>query len=82
MRFIPTVYSETGGSLPRTDARAKADFLAQHVKHGWDEADATARYEMWVAHGIDTNPELDTPSHQKLGDQAIMKARNSTRALD
>jgi hypothetical protein len=82
MRFIPTVYSSTGGSLPRTDARAKADFITQHLKHGWAEADATARYEMWVAHAIDTNPEIDTPSHRLLADEAITKARNSTRAQD
>jgi hypothetical protein len=37
---------------------------------------------MWVAHAIDTNPELETPSHRQLGDQAITKARNSTRAQD
>lgn len=49
---------------------------------GWTEDDATARYEMWVAHAIDTNPELDTTSHRHLANQAITKARNSTRAQD
>ncbi|BCF95275.1 hypothetical protein PPGU16_83420 (plasmid) [Paraburkholderia largidicola] len=82
MRFVPTVYSASGSSLPRTDPRAKADFIGQHLKHGWTEADATARYEMWIAHAIDTNPELDTNSHRHLADQAITKARNSTRAQD
>lgn len=82
MRFIPTVYSQTGGSLPRTDARAKADFIRQHVMHGWSESDATARYEMWVAQAIDTNPDLTVNSHQALADQAITSARNSSRAQD
>ncbi len=48
MRFIPTVYSSTGGSLPRSDERAKADFIRQHVRHGWTESDAIARYDLWV----------------------------------
>jgi hypothetical protein len=82
MRFIPTVYSQTGGSLPRTDARAKADFIGQHVKYGWTESDATARYDLWVAQAIDSNPDLDANSHQKLADRAITSARNSSRAQD
>jgi hypothetical protein len=80
MRFIPAVYSQTGGSLPRTDPRAKADFIRQHVRHGWTESDATARYELWAVQAIDTNPDLDTNSHQKLGDEAITNARNSSRS--
>lgn len=82
MRFIPTVYSPTGGSLPRTDERAKADFIRQHVRHGWAESDATARYELWVAGAIDTNPDLDDHSHRALADREITSARNSTRAQD
>lgn len=57
MLFIPSVYTEHGGSLPRTDPRAKTDFIGQHVKHDWSESDAVARYELWVARAIDTNPE-------------------------
>lgn len=82
MRFIPTVYSSTGGSLPRDDARAKADFIRQHVRHGWTESDATARYELWVALAIDTNPDLDDHSHREMADRAITSARNSSRAQD
>jgi hypothetical protein len=82
MRFIPTVYSQNGGSLPRSDARAKADFIRQHVKHGWSESDATARYELWVVQAIDSNPDLDAKSHQQLADQAITSARNSSRTQD
>jgi hypothetical protein len=82
MRFIPTVYSQTGGSLPRTDPRAKADFIRQHVRHGWTEGDATARYELWVVQAIDTNPDLAANSHQELGDAAIKNARNSSRSQD
>lgn len=82
MRFVPTAYSQTGGSLARTDPRAKADFIRQHVRHGWTESDANARYELWVAHAIDTNPDLDISSHQELADQAITNARNSSRAQD
>ncbi|MEM5373313.1 hypothetical protein V4C53_46305 [Paraburkholderia azotifigens] len=82
MRFIPTVYSSTGGSLPRTDARAKADFIRQHVQHGWSEAEAEARYELWVARAIDTNPDLDDHSHRELADRLITRARNSSRAQD
>lgn len=82
MRFIPTVYSANGGSLPRTHPRAKADFIAQHVRHGWAEADAIARYEMWAAYAIDSNPDLDEHSHRLLADLIITKARNATRAQD
>ncbi|MDP9651747.1 hypothetical protein [Paraburkholderia caledonica] len=82
MRFIPAVYSSSGGSLPRTDERAKADFIRQHVRHGWAESDATARYELWAARAIDTNPDLDLNSHQELADEAIARARNSSRAQD
>ena len=82
MRFIPTVYSPTGGSLPRADERAKADFIRQHVRHGWIEGDAIARYELWVAGVIDTNPELDVNQHQELADQAITKIRNLSRRQD
>jgi len=82
MRFIPTVYSSTGGSLPRSDERAKADFVRQHVRHGWTESDAIARYDLWVAQAIDTNPDLDDHSHQELADRAITSARNSSRAQD
>lgn len=82
MRFIPAVYSSSGGSLPRTDERAKADFIRQHVRHGWTESDATARYELWVARAIDTNPDLDLNSHQELAGEAITRARNSSRAQD
>ncbi|AWV05630.1 hypothetical protein DM992_41055 (plasmid) [Burkholderia sp. JP2-270] len=82
MRFIPTVYSSSGGSLPRTDERAKADFIRQHIRHGWTESDATARYELWVARTIDMNPDLDDHSHVELADRAITSARNSSRAQD
>ncbi|KVL32195.1 hypothetical protein WS98_21910 [Burkholderia territorii] len=82
MRFIPTVYSSSGGSLPRTDERAKTDFIRQHVRHGWTESDATARYELWVARTIDTNPDLDDHSHLELADRAITSARNSSREQD
>jgi hypothetical protein len=82
MRFIPTVYSPLGGSLPRTDERAKADFIRQHVRHGWTESDAIARYELWVARAIDTNPDLDDHSHRELADRVITSARNSSRAQD
>jgi len=82
MRFIPTVHSPSGGSLPRTDERAKADFIRQHVRHGWTESDATVRYELWVARVIDTNPDLDDHSHHDLADRAITSARNSSRAQD
>lgn len=82
MRFIPTVYSPLGGSLPRADERAKVDFIRQHVRHGWTESDATARYELWVARAIDTNPDLDDHSHRELADRAITSARNSSRAQD
>lgn len=80
MRFIPAVYSSSGGSLPRTDERAKADFIRQHVRHGWTASDATARYELWVARAIDTNRDLDLNSHQKLADEAITRARKPWRA--
>jgi hypothetical protein len=82
MRFIPTVYSPSGGSLPRTDAQSKADFIRQHVRHGWTEINAAARYELWVARAIDTNPDLDVNSHQGLADRAITPARNPSRAQD
>ncbi len=82
MRFIPTVYSSTGGSLPRSDKRAKADFVRQHVSQGWTESDAIARYDLWVAQAIDTNPDLDDHSHRELADRAITSARNSSRAQD
>jgi hypothetical protein len=82
MIFIPRVYSSTGSSLPRTHPRAKADFIAQHVKHGWSEADATARYEMWAAYAIDSNPDLDEHAHRLLADLVITKVRNATRAQD
>lgn len=82
MRFIPTVYSSTGGSLPRSDERAKADFIRQHVRHGWTESDAIARYDLWVARAIDANPDLDAHSHRELADRAIISARNSSRAQD
>jgi hypothetical protein len=82
MRFISTVYSSTGGSLPRTDERAKADFIRQHMRHGWTESDATARYELWVANAIDTNPDPGANSHRELADRAITGARNSSRAQD
>lgn len=82
MRFIPTVYSSTGGSLPRTDERAKADFIRQHVRHGWTADDARERYELWVAQAIDANPELDVNIHRELAGQAITNARNSSRAQD
>ncbi|WP_025602115.1 hypothetical protein [Burkholderia sp. WSM2230] len=59
MRFIPTVYSKSGGTLPRTDARAKADFIRQHMRHGWTESDATARYELWAEQAIDTSPDME-----------------------
>ncbi|TDG01502.1 hypothetical protein E1N52_42965 [Paraburkholderia guartelaensis] len=78
MYFLPTVYSQHGGSLPRTDPRAKADFIAQHVKQGWTESDALARYELWVIRAIDTNPGLDKPSHKKLASAAIESARKQT----
>jgi hypothetical protein len=51
MRFIPTVISPHGGSLPRTDPRAKADFIGQHLRAGWCASDAAVRYEMWVSGG-------------------------------
>lgn len=79
MRFIPTVYSPAGGSLPRADERAKADFIRQHIRHGWTECDAITRYELWVADAIDTNPDLDDYSHRELADRAITGARNSSR---
>lgn len=82
MRFIPAVYSRTGGSLPRTDERTKADFIRQHVRHGWSESDATARYELWVAKAIDTNPDLDVNSYQELAERAITNARDSSRGQD
>lgn len=82
MRFTPTVYSSSSGSLPRTDERAKADFIRQHVRHGWKESDATARYELWVARTIDRNPDLDDHSHLELADRAITSARNSSPAQD
>ncbi|WP_244113940.1 hypothetical protein [Burkholderia gladioli] len=82
MRFIPAVYSKSGGSLPRTDARAKADFIRQHVRHGWTESDAAARYELWTAGAIDMNPDLDVNSHRELADRAISLAHNSSRAQD
>ncbi|MDR6208149.1 hypothetical protein [Paraburkholderia graminis] len=71
MRFIPTVYSDTMGSLPRSDPRAKADFVAQHVRHGWTESDATFRYELWAAGRIEANPELDGP--KTLTDEWIVQ---------
>jgi len=82
MRFIPAVYSRSGGSLPRTDERAKVDFIRQHVRHGWTESDAAARYELWVAGAIDTNPDLDVNSHRELADRAIASARNSSSTQD
>lgn len=82
MRFIPTVYSQTGGSLPRSNDRAKADFVRQHVRHGWTESDAVARYELWVAEAIDSNPDMDVNTHQQLADQAITRARNTSRPQD
>lgn len=82
MCFIPPVYSSSGGSLTGTDERAKADFIRQHVRHGWTESGATARYELWVARANDTNADLDLNSHQELADEAITRARNSSRAQD
>jgi hypothetical protein len=82
MRFTPTVYSSTGRSLPRSDERAKADFIRQHVRHGWSESDAEARYELWVARAIDTNPNLDDHSHRALADSLITSFRNSSPAQD
>lgn len=82
MRFIPTAYSSTGGSLSRSDERAKADFIRQHVRHGWTESDAITPYDLWVARAIDATPDLDVHSHQELADRAITSARNSSRAQD
>lgn len=82
MRFIPAVYSRTGGSLPRSNERAKADFVRQHVRHGWTESDAVARYELWVVEAIDSNPDLDVNTHQQLADHAITRARNTSRPQD
>lgn len=47
MRFITTVYSDSMDSLPRCDPRAKADFIAQHLKHRWSEPNTTFRYQLW-----------------------------------
>ncbi|MBT2793612.1 hypothetical protein [Paraburkholderia strydomiana] len=82
MRFIPTVYSQTGGSLPRNNERAKADFIRQHMRHGWTESDAIARYELWVLEAIDSNPDMDVNTHQQLADGAITRARNTSRPQD
>ncbi|WP_227742892.1 hypothetical protein [Burkholderia gladioli] len=82
MRFTPSVYSSTGSSLPRRDERARADFIRQHVRHGWSESDAIARYDLWVAGLIETNPDLDDHSHLELAEKAIINAHHSSRALD
>ncbi len=77
-RFIPTVISPHGGSLPRTDRRAKADFIGQHLRAGWCASDAAARYEMWVAGAIDANPELEKPSHEKVASDLFNRLRGKT----
>jgi len=80
--FIPTVYSAHGGSLPRTDPRMRADFLAQHAKHGWREADAMARYELWVDGAIDTNPDLAAPGYDTVASAVIARARLGDVAVE
>ena len=58
MRYIPCVYSETGGSLPKADPRVQDDFVRQHVRNGWGREDAEIRYALWAAGRIETNPEM------------------------
>lgn len=71
MRFITTVYSDSMGSLPRRDPRAKADFIAQHLKHRWSEPDATFGNQLWSDGRIEENPKLDIP--KTLTDEWIVQ---------
>jgi len=64
MRFITTVYSDSMDSLPRCDPRAKADFIAQHLKHRWSEPNTTFRYQLWSNSRIEENPKLDIPKRR------------------
>ena len=64
-RFIPTVTTGTGGALARSDPAAQADFLRQHIRRGWSEREALARYRRWEACQLETNPFIPRMTHHK-----------------
>lgn len=64
-RFVPTVYAAAGGSLPRSHPAIQADFLRQHMRRGWSEHDALARYRAWEAGALEASPVIPRIAHQK-----------------
>ena len=68
MRYVPTIYTEHGGSLLRSDPRAKADFIAQHMLAGWSAKAAAGRYQLWRLGLMDTNPIIDGKQRWKTQD--------------
>lgn len=56
MRYLPTISIADGTALPRAHPLTQADFLRQHIRRGWSEADALARYRAWERGELEPYP--------------------------
>lgn len=55
-RFLPTITTAAGAALPRSHPAAQADFLRQHIRRGWAEAQALERYRAWERGELEASP--------------------------